>query len=157
MELEEAAARLIVLKNFFNALGALEEIIATARSVDNIKQLAEERKELAEKARLDLLTARSNLESFTAAAKNQMDGLNSNIAAAQEKFKRDIADLDFQYAAKGEALQKSFEAAKSEQLRARDALDSEIRELDTRRGDLQFQISKLESNLEALKKKVANL
>lgn len=157
MELEEAATHLHRLTSFFNALGSLEAIIATARSVDNIKNLAAERMEAAEAARVKMADAQSKLAAFELAAAKKMKELESLHASAEAHLNKRIAEMEAEFEtrkiaqeAENVKMRKAYEETAA-------SFAAEITMLISTRDDMAAQVDKTEAALAALRKKVAAL
>lgn len=157
MTLEEAATRLHSMLGFFNGLKALEEIIETARSVDNIQNLAAERMAAAEKARGEMDAAKKALFDFRTAADGEMADVKSKIAAMKEDFRRQGVDLSNELDANRMKLASELRAAQDAHAATLAGLTKELSEAMTARDDMQRQCDSVEKQLDALRKKLKSL
>lgn len=157
MELEEAASRIQIMLNFFNGLQKLQEVVEVARSVDNIKQLAQERADLASKAGADLMKARANLEQFTAQSSAQMNQMTANLAAVEEANRQKVADIEAAFQARKLELENAMAFVEERHSSQVQDLAKQLSDLTTNRDALQQQIDNLNSVLSDLKAKVTNL
>lgn len=157
MDLEEAATRLHNMRGFYNALGALEDIIATARSVDNIQNLAAERMAQAEKAKKELEAAKAELFSFRSASDKEMNSLRDQIAALKEDFRRSGIDLANDLDGKRMQLASELRSLQEAHAKTVSGMSTEVSELMSKRDDMQKQCDAVEKQLDALRKKLKSL
>lgn len=157
MTLEEAATRLHTMSSFYHGLGVLEEIIETARSVDNIKNLTAERMAAAESALKKVQAAQAKLADLDLAFAKKQKELEAQSTAVELYAKQRMVDLDneFEMRKRGQEddmtkMRQAFEANAS-------ALSNEIAMLTSARDDMTAQVDKIEASLAALRTKVEGL
>lgn len=157
MDLEEAATHLHRLTSFFNSLGVLERIIETARSVDNIKNLAAERMEAAEKARVTMADAQAKLAKFELAAAKKMKEMETAQENAEAHFNKRAAELEAEFEERRIVQEGNMKKMKEAFDSSAAALAAEITMLTSTRDDMTAQVDKAEKALAALRKKMESL
>lgn len=157
MSLEEAATHLHRMASFFNSLSTLEEVINTARSVDNIQNLAAERMAAAEAARLKMSEAQAALAAFEIASAKKHKEVDAQMEAAESEFRRRVADLDAEFETRRINQQSEMKKMQDSFAAASAALAQELSGLTAKRDDMLSQVDKAEKALDALRKKVATL
>lgn len=157
MDLEEAATRLNAMAGQFAALKFLEDIISTARSVDNIKNLAAERMKAADLANIAHEAAKADLFNFRIAADKEKNDLKDQIAGMKEDFRRQGIDLANDIEAKKMEMATQLRQLQDSHNNSAAAMAREISALANQRDETQKQCDTIEKNLAALRKKLAGL
>lgn len=157
MELEEAASRIQTMLNFYNGLQKLKEVVDFARTLENLPKLEAERLAIADKAKKKMEDAQKALAKFEAEATTRMAEATAAYDALVLSNKSKVAELDAALAAKLESAQRQIDEANSNFSAVSASLAAETSALETRRDEVQKQLTTAENALAALRKKFDSL